>query len=578
MNNLMRWLFVMMCVFSSCTDEKVLLTLDSQSLEFSVNGEAKVLSISSNSDWEIISNENWISIRVLKGTGDAKIVISTNENKGVGERQANVVVKSGSKEIILSVTQAGQMPYLLFSPAQVLGRASGDEALVTVDANSLYEVEIPVEDSSWLSVKNKTNTQFILVFEVNTLEAARESNITLKLVGTSIAKSFLATQNAALKPNTINININDVLFPALGGDLSLDVEANVVWDVYIPAGTTWITLKSKSENNVKLTIAPNYTTTTRSSKVTFRNDDGTAMAECLISQATDGYTITADMTGDDGGILNLTNWNSIDTYMKGFGYEYSEHPESCNTLGYSHLTMPHCTAVFDATLNKNVFRFDIHVTPFLDRDRCTIGTYDRQRNEMKTRTDNGTWAKVQGNYDEWQILEWKFKLNAGLKPSSSFFHIHQLKAQDGTDNGAPLITITPRATNRIQIIHTARSGGKSLGTVVDNANLSEYLDEWIQVHEEMHYNIVGSYKIIITRIRDNKILMSYETNNIDLWRKGSSFIRNKYGLYRSFGGDVPISLDGSGIPPNGVKNESMWVTDFKIYEKNTNPNPSLAHD
>ena len=59
-----------------------------------------------------------------------------------------------------------------------------------------------------------------------------------------------------------------------------------------------------------------------------------------------------------------------------------------------------------------------------------------------------------------EILEWKFKLPIGLHPTANFFLIHQFKAQDGPDNGAPTITITPRATSsglnrRIQIIHSA---------------------------------------------------------------------------------------------------------------------------
>jgi hypothetical protein len=66
---------------------------------------------------------------------------------------------------------------------------------------------------------------------------------------------------------------------------------------------------------------------------------------------------------------------------------------------------------------------------------------------MKSITNNSTWAKVQGNWDEWQILEWKFKIPIGLQPTASFFHIHQLKAQDGPNNGAPTITITPRASS-----------------------------------------------------------------------------------------------------------------------------------
>src|SRR4030095_12578593 len=103
---------------------------------------------------------------------------------------------------------------------------------------------------------------------------------------------------------------------------------------------------------------------------------------------------------------------------------------------------------------------DIHIDPVIDGDRCSSSTVDRQRNEMKSITNNSTWAKAQGNWDEWQLLEWELGLPIGLQPTAIFFHIHQLKAQDGPNNGAPTITITPRAassgsTNRIQLIHSA---------------------------------------------------------------------------------------------------------------------------
>src|SRR5688572_7421436 len=42
----------------------------------------------------------------------------------------------------------------------------------------------------------------------------------------------------------------------------------------------------------------------------------------------------------------------------------------------------HVREVFDATLAKNVFAFDAHVTGTVDNDRCT--NFDRQRMEVKT--------------------------------------------------------------------------------------------------------------------------------------------------------------------------------------------------
>jgi hypothetical protein len=206
---------------------------------------------------------------------------------------------------------------------------------------------------------------------------------------------------------------------------------------------------------------------------------------------------------------------------------------------------------------------------------------DRQRNEMKSITNNSTWAKVQGNWDEWQILEWKFKLPAGFQPTSNFCHIHQLKAQDGPNNGSPVITITPRASSsgsnkRIQIIHSVDGADTGKGTIVDNIPLSDFEDQWVQVREEVHYAHDGFYSAKITRISDGKVLIDFKDENIDMWRIGSSYIRNKFGIYRSLAGG---RLDQNPVGQSPLlKNESLWITDFRVYEKNSNPNPGLPHD
>lgn len=57
---------------------------------------------------------------------------------------------------------------------------------------------------------------------------------------------------------------------------------------------------------------------------------------------------------------------------------------------------------------------------------------------------------MNGNWDEWQRLEWKFRIPKDFRPSTSFCHIHQLKAQEG-NNGSPLITITPAAIAMVVI-------------------------------------------------------------------------------------------------------------------------------
>lgn len=302
------------------------------------------------------------------------------------------------------------------------------------------------------------------------------------------------------------------------------------------------------------------------------------MARAVPGPGCRGYTFTSALDADIA--LEGKPYNEINTYMKTLGFDYSEHPNCSGGFG-GHLDGVHCAVAQDATLNKPVFRFDIHIDPVIDGDRCSAGTVDRQRNEMKSITNNTTWAKVQGNWDEWQILEWKFKLAAGFQPTANFCHIHQLKAQDGPNNGSPLITLTPRANSdgtnkRMQIIHSVDGASTGKGTVVNNIPLSDFEGEWVQVREEMHYTHQGYYSCKIVRISDGKVLIDFTDPHIDMWRIGSSFIRNKYGIYRSLAGGR-LDMDPVGQSPL-LKNESLWVSDFRVYEKNTNPDPGAPHD
>jgi len=210
----------------------------------------------------------------------------------------------------------------------------------------------------------------------------------------------------------------------------------------------------------------------------------------------------------------------------------------------------HITEVFDSQLNKNVFVFHIHVTP--DNDRCN-GSTDRQRNEIKTQSSSP--ANVKGSLNETVTYRWKFKLDAGFIPTSNFCHIHQIKAGDG-DDGAPIITITPRAGNpqKLQIIHSTGSGGT--GGEIHSVDLSSFKGVWVEVFEKIKYSTSGSYQVVIKRVSDGATLLSYSNSNINMWRDGTTFCRPKWGIYRSLNS---ISQ---------LRDEQVRFADFCIAEGN----------
>lgn len=281
----------------------------------------------------------------------------------------------------------------------------------------------------------------------------------------------------------------------------------------------------------------------------------------------DGYVYMGGMRPDKK--LISGDFRTIHEYMRSLGWDYSEHP---NISKNDHYDGTHCSVVFDDEIGQYAYDFIVHAGKDIDYDRGRIGS-DRQRNEMKTQTSRD-WLHLNGNWNEWQRLEWKFRLPKGFQPSPRFCHIHQLKAQEG-NNGAPLITISTRcdddgSNKRVQVIHTGDKRESTKGILIDNIPLSDFEDEWIQVETEMHFTHNGTFRVKMTRISDGKVLAEATFNDVDLWRKGATSIRNKFGIYRSLGRKMTNLSDR---PDLKIKDESIRLADFKVYEASTNPNP-----
>lgn len=256
------------------------------------------------------------------------------------------------------------------------------------------------------------------------------------------------------------------------------------------------------------------------------------------------------------------DYNNINSYMKKLGWEYSEHPNWSQNDDPNGL---HCEVIYDSELGQYVFQFHIHANAqILDGDRGK--KEDRQRNEMKSQTSSA-WNKMNGLLGDCQQLEWKFRIPKDYRPTTSFCHIHQLKAKDG-NNSSPVITITLRANSdgsnrRVQVIHTGNTKATTKGTIIDNLPMSQFENEWVQVRERVTYGTNGSYAITMTRVSDGKVLVDKSFTNIDMWRTDAGCIRNKFGIYRSYGRKM---ADAADRPTNGLKDDSLRLADFKAYK------------
>lgn len=223
------------------------------------------------------------------------------------------------------------------------------------------------------------------------------------------------------------------------------------------------------------------------------------------------------------------------------GYNVVEAPD-CSHSSFGN----HIDEVFDTELNKNIFRFHIHVTP--DNDRCI--KFDRQRNEIKAYDKSPDNLKALEG--ETVVYKWKFKISSDFKASSSFTHIHQIKSVGGSYASIPMITLTLRKStpDRLELRYTPTNDQNTLKT----ANLDLFRGNWVIVNETIKFGDAGSYAIEIKNIATNEVIFSYSDNSIDTWQDGAEFARPKWGIYRSLNS------------VSDLKDETVLFADFSIEE------------
>lgn len=218
----------------------------------------------------------------------------------------------------------------------------------------------------------------------------------------------------------------------------------------------------------------------------------------------------------------------------------------------------HIAEVFDIELNKYVFEFYSHYA--LDNDVATLST-DRQRVEIKTYAASP--ANLIGTDGENIIYKWMFKIPVGFKPSANFTHLHQIKAVNG-DDSSPLFTLTPRFgnPNKLELIYVenATSGTNKVSTI----DLSLLEGNWIEAEEQIHVGSTGTYSITLKKYSDGTVLMSYANSNIPTIRPDNTFIRPKWGIYRSLN-------DITNLRDEGVRFSDFSIQEVATLDVNLNP-------
>lgn len=181
----------------SCKKDPLpVLTLSADKIVFSNKTSTETISVSSNYNWSISNDSDWISITPTSSTGESTVKISATENNTDSDRTTNLVVTTGKEGTpsylrkVISITQSNSVLYIDFDYIS-FEKVQSSKSLV-ISSNTDWELIIPA-NISWITsdiLKGFGNGQLNLTVVENTGQD-RSVDVEFKYAGkTKIVKIF----------------------------------------------------------------------------------------------------------------------------------------------------------------------------------------------------------------------------------------------------------------------------------------------------------------------------------------------------------------------------------------------------
>lgn len=177
--------------------------------------------------------------------------------------------------------------------------------------------------------------------------------------------------------------------------------------------------------------------------------------------------------------------------------------------------------------------FDFYLNRDEDGDRDVVWPKGqrRQRNEIKGYKDSDNSLKAAHG----QIARylWMFRINGEMSVTKEFCHFFQLKAVGGDNAVSPIFAISGSITDgRSQLelrMRSAQHGSVKRKRISD---WNSSINKWIKIECIACFNEEGYFRINLHSL-DGSVWFRHEVIGMNTWREGSSFVRPKWGIYRS---------------------------------------------
>ena len=274
---------------------KASLTVSPESLEFSANKGEEMLNVTSNTDWVITKDAEWITLDSDKGKGLATIAAGVTENTSLTSRTGSITVSTsdGSVKKTVSVRQSGADVVFSVDKNEHSVAAAGGDFTVKVTRNIGYKINSQPE---WVKQTGKVpsgNTDtYTFTAEANTSTEAREGVI---VFCNDNNECVPVTVKQAGANATLSVSPAELTFTANTESKSLDVTSNTAWTA--ASGASWAKLnKTNGSGNAQIAVTAEENTaiTQRSATITIKTADGKASATVKVTQSAANVIFSVD--------------------------------------------------------------------------------------------------------------------------------------------------------------------------------------------------------------------------------------------------------------------------------------------
>ena len=274
---------------------KASLTVSPESLEFSANKGEEMLNVTSNTDWAITKDAEWITLDSDKGKGLATIAAGVTENTSLTSRTGSITVSTsdGSVKKTVSVRQSGAAVVFSVDKNEHSVAAAGGDFTVKVTRNIGYKIN---SQPKWVKQPDKANSgnvdTYTFTAEANTSTEAREGVI---VFCNDNNECVPVTVKQAGANATLSVSPAELTFTANTESKSLDVTSNTAWTA--ASGASWAKLnKTNGSGNAQIAVTAeeNAAITQRSATITIKTADGKASATVKVTQSAANVIFSVD--------------------------------------------------------------------------------------------------------------------------------------------------------------------------------------------------------------------------------------------------------------------------------------------